>query len=398
MQANIRLYPWFKFFQSLLFWQAIWFLFFQQRLSGAEAILLYAVYDISTTVLEVPSGYMSDRIGRRITLILSILASLAGMLILGLGDGFWVFVLAQLCLGAGSAFLSGTDSSLLYESLAAEGRAAEVEALELRAWRFGFTGLALSAVIGGVMAGHSQSLPFLASAATAGAALVFCLGFREPPHGHENRAEAHSTLVLVREALTRPVLAWCFVLALSMYAFSHVPFVFGQPFILEALDARGLAAEAPAVSGAVTAAMMLVSVGTSWLVPGLRRALGVSGILLAALAMQVWLIGMLAWSNHVLVIALLLLRMVPDSMAKPVLLARIQPLLADRGRATYLSLQSFCGRLLLAGSLVVISSGTGGEDAMAYAEIRWALAWYVGAGLAVLAGLALSVRALGRHG
>ena len=24
---NIALYPWFKFFQNLLFWQAIWFLF-----------------------------------------------------------------------------------------------------------------------------------------------------------------------------------------------------------------------------------------------------------------------------------------------------------------------------------------------------------------------------------
>ena len=38
MQRNIALYPWFKFVQQLLFWQAIWFLYFESRLSAAEAI------------------------------------------------------------------------------------------------------------------------------------------------------------------------------------------------------------------------------------------------------------------------------------------------------------------------------------------------------------------------
>ena len=42
---NISLYPWFKFFQNLLFWQATWFLFFQSELSAAEAILIYVFAD-----------------------------------------------------------------------------------------------------------------------------------------------------------------------------------------------------------------------------------------------------------------------------------------------------------------------------------------------------------------
>jgi len=68
MNRNIRLYPWFKFVQQLIFWQATWFLYFETHLSAAEAILLYVVSDISTTALEVPSGYMSDRVGRKFTL------------------------------------------------------------------------------------------------------------------------------------------------------------------------------------------------------------------------------------------------------------------------------------------------------------------------------------------
>ncbi|MGI9356810.1 MAG: hypothetical protein ACR2PF_16830 [Rhizobiaceae bacterium] len=78
MAKNVGLYPWFKFFQNLVSWQAVWFLYFQCELSASEAILLYAVYDVATTVLKVPSGYLSDRLGRRITLIAAAIAGFAG--------------------------------------------------------------------------------------------------------------------------------------------------------------------------------------------------------------------------------------------------------------------------------------------------------------------------------
>ena len=91
-------------------------------------------------------------------------------------------------------------------------------------------------------------------------------------------------------------------------------------------------------------------------------------------------------------ILLLLMRMVPDSLSRAFLLARIQPLLPDARRATWLSLQSFAGRLLFAGSLIVFSGEASDDGAMAYDEIRSVLSWYVGAGLLILAGLVLSVR------
>ena len=161
---NVAIYPWFKFCQSLIFWQAIWFLYFQNELSAAEAILLYAIYDVATTALEVPSGYMSDRLGRRFTLIASAIAGIAGAALLALGNSFWVFALAQVLLGAKIAFASGTDSALLYESLAATGRQNEIERQELKAWRFSFSALAISAVMGGALALQTDALPFFASA------------------------------------------------------------------------------------------------------------------------------------------------------------------------------------------------------------------------------------------
>ena len=392
---NVALYPWFKFFQNLLFWQATWFLFFQSELSAAEAILIYAIADLATTVLEVPSGYASDRFGRRVTLVVSAVAGLVAAAMQAVGQGFWVFALAQLALGAFTAFASGTDSSLLYESLDAEGRAGELEAEEVRAWRFSFTALMVSAVAGGALAFWGLRLPYVATAAALAVLVIVSLRFVEPPEQRVTEGGELARAGALGRALKDPVLLWFFVLSLAMYVFSHLPFIFGQPFILNALASFGLEAEAPAISGAVTAVMMGISILTSWLVPGIRRWLGLPGILLTAFGMQIVLVAGLAASASVLVIGLLFLRMVPDSLSKPYIAARVQPLLPSAARATYLSIVSLVGRVVFAATLFLASSGASDVGAMDHGEIRDILAIYLAFGLAVFAGLVISARRQG---
>ncbi len=388
---NVALYPWYQFCRNLTFWQAIWFLFFQTELSASQAILLYVIYDIGTTALEVPSGYLSDRVGRRFTLIVSAGCGLAGAVLLSFGSGFAVFALAQVCLGASTAFVSGTDSALLYESLAATGEEDKIETHELRAWRFSFSALAVSAVLGGIMAFQSFTLPFLAGAAILAGVLVLTFRFSEPPHAAPPVAQGGELMRLrtLGTALTQPVLVWLLVLSVLMYGFSHVPYVFGQPFILQALSAAGWASEAPIVSGVTSASMMLVSVLISLIALRLRKRLGLPVILLFAFALQIALIGILALTDSLIAIALLFLRMVPDALSRPFILARIQPMLSDDSRATYLSLQSFCGRLLFAATLYAASLSASDVGLMPYAEIRQVLGWYAVTGLVLLGALAL---------
>ncbi|MEL6588176.1 MAG: hypothetical protein AAFQ50_16260, partial [Pseudomonadota bacterium] len=207
---------------------------------------------------------------------------------------------------------------------------------------------------------------------------------------------AKARLSHLRTALLHPVLAWLFALTVLMYAFSHVPFVFGQPFIQQALQSSGLSDEVPLVSGIVTASMMCVSLMVSVVAPRLRRATGLTLLLLMAFALQIALPGVLAWAMGPLAILFLLSRMVPDALARPFVVARIQPMLQDDSRATYLSLQSLCGRLLLAASLAVAASQTSDVGLMAEADLRgvlWAYAM-VGAGcLLVLAVFGFILRA-----
>lgn len=394
MERNLKLYPWFKFARNLIFWQAIWFLFFQQELSASEAILLYAVYDLSTTILEVPSGYMSDRLGRRVTLLVSGVAGVAGAVFLAVGDSFAAFAAAQIMFGTSAAFVSGTDSALLYQSLAALNREDEIEAQELRAWRFGFVALAISAAAGGAMALWGFLVPILASVVSAIFALIIILALRDPPSAQDRPRGEWARLASLKDSLTEPVLIWFFVLMVLMYGFSHIPFVFGQPFILEALAARGLDGGAPLVSGVVTSVMMALSVMASLFAVRLRKRLGLAAVLLGAFGMQILLAGVLALTNSALAIAFLFLRMVPDALSSPFVKARVQSMLQDESRATYVSVQSLCGRLLFAGSLYLASGAASERDAMAYSEIQVILAVYAIIGLVLLGGLAVAASRL----
>lgn len=392
---NVALYPWFKLMQSLIFAQAVWFLYFQAKLSAAEAIMLYAIADIATTILEVPSGYASDRFGRRMTLIIAGCCSTIGASLLAVGDSFAVFAAGQIMMGAGGAFLSGTDSAFLYESLAAAGRADETEAQEVRAWRFTFIALALSAVTGGAMALYSFPLTFALSALALLIGVAISLRFTEPPQ-QDSAPQPGEVMrfTALGEALRHPVLIWLFALAVLMYGFSHIPFVFGQPFIEEALASVGLAEDAPLVSGAITTVMMLLSVAASLYATRLRHRVGLVAILLFAFGMQIALAGILALTNAPIVILVLLLRMVPDALSKPFITARIQPLLRDEARATYLSLQSLCGRVLFATSLFLASGATQSADTMPYADIQMILGGYVVAGVIAIILLAVFARRL----
>jgi MFS family permease len=380
-----------KFAQNLLFWQATWFLFLQGKLSASEAVLLYAIYDIGTTAFEVPSGYMSDRIGRRVTLVTSAVAGIAAMLCFSLGDSFATFALAQILLGACFAFASGTDSALLYESLAAQGREDEVEDYELRLWRFSYVALMVSAVTGGVMARNMPVLPFVLSGGALAAMLVLAAMLRDSPHGG-GATKAAPIGPAIAVAFRNPVLLWLFALSVVMYGFSHVPFVFGQPFILRALEQVGLSGEAPLVSGTVTTIMMAVSVAASFAAPALRHRIGLGRTLLFAFAIQVVLCAVLSASQSLFAISILFLRMVPDSLSRPFILARSQPLLTDGMRATYLSIQSFAGRIAFAASLWLASKNVSAVGDMPAADLARVLGAYAVVGAVIWLCLAFFAR------
>ncbi len=396
MSRNLKLYRYFQFARSLLFWQAIWFLYFQDVLSAQEALILAALTDVGVIALEVPSGYLSDAMGRKPTLILAALATTAGCLLIYASTDFIMLAVAQLLLGTGTAFASGSDNALLFDTLAAEGRESEVAEQELIAWRYQYLGLAASAAVGGLIAYYSMPLAFLISAITSAAALIIMLMCIEPPLSGRARVEPPlGQLWTILSKMKERVLLWLFVFVVAGYTFSHVPFVFAQPYLRESLQASAWAAQTPIIAGLIVSAMMVTSVIAGRIAPWLNRAIGNAGSFLVALGMQVGLIAVMAVVLHPGVIPLLLLRMVPDALSKPYMLAMVQPRLESAYRASYLSVQSLIGRIFFSAALFVAAVGASESGELTSQDLSTILPYFAVVGLAVWLGLALTRKVLG---
>ncbi len=393
MKQNIALYPYFQFFRSLIFTQAIWFLFFESAVSASDALLLTAILDLSIVFLEVPSGYFSDYVGRRESLVIGALSGAFGYLILFGGNGFYTFAIAQVLLGAGNAFVSGSDNALLYDSLVEQNRQNEIAAQEARAWRFMFAGLAVSAIIGGFISANSFRPAYLLTAVSLTVTLGIAMAMQEPPllGASEKAAKPVRQLMTILSRLKNRTLLWVLVFSVGSYALSHVPYVFAQPYLKEALNRAGYVSQTPAISGVITASMMIMSVIAGLFVMRVHKVIGTYGNLLLALTMQTGLIFALAYLLHPAALLLLVFRMIPNALSQPFVMELIQPRIESSYRATYLSVQNLLGRLLLSASVIYVAKSTLGAEHLDQGALQTILPWYGFSGLILLTILALTI-------
>ncbi len=87
-----------------------------------ELFLLHAIYSVVIACVEVPSGYIADLWGRKKALTIGMLLATLGFASYSFSSGFWGFLVAEIALGIGQAFVSGTDSALLYDTLKWKGK------------------------------------------------------------------------------------------------------------------------------------------------------------------------------------------------------------------------------------------------------------------------------------
>lgn len=143
----IRFSDWF-----MLYMPVVKLFYVQNGLNNFQLFLLHGVYSAVITLLEVPSGYAADRWGRKKSLVTGTLASAVGFVLFSVSSGFWGFLLAEVALGIGAGFISGSDSALLYDTLSRTGKEGSYMKYEGRLSGVGnfaeaFAGLAVSALM-----------------------------------------------------------------------------------------------------------------------------------------------------------------------------------------------------------------------------------------------------------
>ena len=136
----------------LLFMPVLVLFFMENGLTVQQIMFVQAAYSLSVAIFELPSGYFSDKLGRRLTLILGMLLTMAGYLVMGVAHNFWWFVAAEITMGLGGSFISGTDSALLYDSLLQLKRKDQYLKLEGRMYSVTTFSEAVAAIFGGWLA------------------------------------------------------------------------------------------------------------------------------------------------------------------------------------------------------------------------------------------------------
>lgn len=183
----------FAFLKMTLFPMAIITLFWKDHigLSLTEILVLQGLFSLASVVMEYPSGYLSDRLGYRAALLAAALFGMIGWTFYLFADSFASVLLAELLLGVCYAFISGSDSALLFETLQAEKREEQYARFDGRMTSWGQTGEAAGALFAGLMYATSPRLPFAMQIVIWALALGICLSLREPPTEQGPAIQSH---------------------------------------------------------------------------------------------------------------------------------------------------------------------------------------------------------------
>ena len=118
MGRNIKLLALFNFFTDFRFYSAILILYFAKVTgSYALAMSLFSVTMFSSALFEVPTGILSDRIGRKKTITAGALFSVFSVICYAIGGGYIALAIGALFEGIARAFYSGNNNAMLHDSL-----------------------------------------------------------------------------------------------------------------------------------------------------------------------------------------------------------------------------------------------------------------------------------------
>ena len=339
----------------------MFFLYMSQSLPLDQVIELSAIYYLCVFFLEVPSGYFSDRIGRRTTLLLAASALIGSYCCFIIGGDFWWFAAGQFLLATGIAMQSGTDTAFLYDSLKTLGRESEYAQREAGAEQWGMIMLAIATLSGGALGLIDLRLAYVFSLCSAITMGILAWRFAEPVHAPATVSLPQSFVSVVLSCLARlrdPVLGWIFAIVIVLYAMAHIVYELYQPYIsLLQLPLLEASAYAPLISGVVISISMFGGALGARVSVALQGRLGLIGILALAMFVQLGIVAAMAVAISPLILMLVSARNFPMSLVVAPVRSAIAPRITREQRATYLSLQGLAERLFFALLLLGLASG-----------------------------------------
>ena len=201
-RANVRrMYLW-RAITMMHFFAGVLVPFFTDwgGLTLTQLFLLQAWFFLWIFLLEVPTGAVADKFGRKASLFCANTCLLIATAIYATGKGLPRFLLAEFVWAASAALASGADEAMVYDSLKAAGDEAQSKQALARLASFDIGAIAVAAPIGSLVAARwGLRAPMALMLLPFSLGLLVCLSLKEPPTGEEEAKPGY------REVLTSGV-------------------------------------------------------------------------------------------------------------------------------------------------------------------------------------------------
>ncbi|MCG8702210.1 MAG: MFS transporter [Bacteroidales bacterium] len=183
ISKNIPLLYFIKFCKWYMLYVPVYKLFIEESGFNDEQLFwLRGIYSLVIALAEIPSGYMADKWGRKHTLQLGTLLGVAGFAVYYYTHSFWLFMIAEIALGLGQSFISGSDSALLYETLKQRNKESKYTKVEGGVTATGNIAEALAGVSVSILAFGAFRQYYFLQIIIALLAFIFSIFLKEPSH------------------------------------------------------------------------------------------------------------------------------------------------------------------------------------------------------------------------
>lgn len=181
IKRNVRLLAWFNFFTDFKLYGPLAIIYFSQ-VTGSYALgtSIFSAVMISAALFEVPTGVFSDLIGRKKTLALGAFSMAIAIIFYALGFSYLMLVLGAVMEGISRSFYSGNNEALLHDTLKEAGSEKNYHHFLGKLTSFLHVALAISALLGGIIAQFNFALVFWISLMPQIICFVLSLQIIEP--------------------------------------------------------------------------------------------------------------------------------------------------------------------------------------------------------------------------
>lgn len=181
----------FKLLISMHFFSGVLIPFFTQwgGISFAQVMILQSIFLASVFLLEIPTGTVADRFGRKYSLVLGAIVNVAGVSLYVLYPNFWIFALAEVVWAASGALISGAGEAFVYDTLKELGEEKTSKKIFATMDSYYLVGIMVAAPIGSLLAAKfGLTAPMIVTTIPLFLAFLLGLTFKEPQFAREKES------------------------------------------------------------------------------------------------------------------------------------------------------------------------------------------------------------------